>query len=81
VALGALDYPPTAVNLMRANLSCVRFWRYGKYHGRTRQLTSTRNADGSYTQVLRCSSDRIQCRIGATAGRNSTGNRVRIVSN
>ncbi len=53
VALGALDYPPTAGEfdagqpVVRAILGGT-----GKYMGARGQLTSTRNADGSYTQVF-----------------------------
>jgi len=53
VALGALDYPPTAGEfdagqpVVRAILGGT-----GKYMAARGQLTSTRNADGSYTQVF-----------------------------
>jgi hypothetical protein len=50
---GARDYPPTAGEfdagrpVVRAILGGT-----GKYMGARGQLTSTRNADGSYTQVF-----------------------------
>ena len=53
VALGATDYPPTAGEFepgqpaVRAILGGT-----GKYMGARGQLTSTRNADGSYTQMF-----------------------------
>jgi hypothetical protein len=53
VAVGATDYPPTAGEfdagqpVVRAILGGT-----GKYMGARGQLTSTRNADGSYTQVF-----------------------------
>jgi hypothetical protein len=53
VALGARDYPPTAGEfdacqpVLRAILGGT-----GKYMGARGQLASTRNADGSYTQVF-----------------------------
>ena len=53
VALGARDYPPTAGEfdagqpVVRAILGGT-----GKYMGARGQLASTRNADGSYTQVF-----------------------------
>src|SRR2546423_5755737 len=53
VALGATDYPPTAGEfdagqpVARAILGGT-----GKYMGARGQLTSTRNADGSYKQVF-----------------------------
>jgi hypothetical protein len=53
VALGATDYPPTAGEFdagqpaLRAILGGT-----GKYMGARGQLASTRNADGSYTQVF-----------------------------
>jgi hypothetical protein len=51
--MGALDYPPTAGEfdagqpVVRAILGGT-----GKYMGARGQLTSTRNPDGSYTQVF-----------------------------
>jgi hypothetical protein len=53
IALGAVDYPPTAAEfspgqpVMRAILGGT-----GRYMGARGQLTSTRNADGSYTQLF-----------------------------
>jgi hypothetical protein len=53
IALGAGDYPPTAAEfdtgqpVVRAILGGT-----GKYIGARGQLTSTRNTDGSYTQVF-----------------------------
>ena len=53
VAVGATDYPPTAGEfdagqpVVRAILGGT-----GKYMGARGQLASTRNPDGSYTQVL-----------------------------
>ena len=53
VALGARDYPPTSTEfdagqpVVRAILGGT-----GKYIGARGQLTSTRNGDGSYTQVF-----------------------------
>ena len=53
VAVGATDYPPTAGEfdagqpVVRAILGGT-----GKYMGARGQLASTRNADGSYTQVF-----------------------------
>jgi hypothetical protein len=53
VAVGATDYPPTAGEfdagqpVVRAILGGT-----GKYMGARGQLTSTRNADGSYKQVF-----------------------------
>jgi hypothetical protein len=53
VALGARDYPPTAGEF-DAGQSVVRaiLGGIGKYMGARGQLASTRNADGSYTQVF-----------------------------
>jgi hypothetical protein len=53
VALGATDYPPTAGKFDSA-LPIVRaiLGGTGKYMGARGQLASTRNADGSYTQVF-----------------------------
>jgi hypothetical protein len=53
IALGAVDYPSTAAEfnsgqpVVRAILGGT-----GKYIGARGQLTSTRNTDGSYTQVF-----------------------------
>jgi hypothetical protein len=53
VAVGATDYPPTAGEfdagppVVRAILGGT-----GKYIGARGQLASTRNANGSYTQVF-----------------------------
>ena len=53
IALGVVDYPPTAAEfnpdkpVMRAILGGT-----GKYMGARGQLTSTRDRDGSYTQVF-----------------------------
>jgi hypothetical protein len=53
VALGATDYPPSAAEF-EAGQPAVRaiLGGTGKYMGARRQLASTRNADGSYTQVF-----------------------------
>ena len=53
IALGAGDYPPTAAEF-NAGQPVVRaiMGGTGKYMGARGQLTSTRNADGSYTQVF-----------------------------
>jgi hypothetical protein len=53
VALSALDYPPTAGEF-EAGQPVVRaiLGGTGKYMAARGQLTSTRNADGSYTQVF-----------------------------
>jgi hypothetical protein len=53
VALGARDYPPTA-GAFDAGPPVVRaiVGGTGKYMGARGQLASTRNADGSYTQVF-----------------------------
>jgi len=53
VALGARDYPPT-VGEFDAGQPVVRaiLGGTGKYMGARGQLASTRNADGSYTQVF-----------------------------
>jgi hypothetical protein len=53
IVLGVLDYSPTAAEfdarqpVVRAILGGT-----GKYMGARGQLASTRNADGSYTQVF-----------------------------
>jgi hypothetical protein len=53
VALGARDYPPTAGEF-EAGQPVVRavLGGTGKYMGARGQLTSTRNGDGSYTQLF-----------------------------
>ena len=53
VALGALDYPSTDGEF-HAGQPVVRaiLGGTGKYMGARGQLTSTRNADGSYAQVF-----------------------------
>jgi len=53
VAAGATDYPPTAGEF-DAGPSVVRaiLGGTGKYMGARGQLASTRNADGSYTQLF-----------------------------
>ena len=53
MALSALDYPPTAGEF-EAGQPVVRaiLGGTGKYMAARGQLTSTRNADGSYTQVF-----------------------------
>lgn len=53
IAFGAGDYPPTAAEF-NAGQPVVRaiLGGTGKYMGARGQLTSTRNADGSYTQVF-----------------------------
>ena len=53
VAVGATDYPPTAGEF-DSNQSVARaiLGGTGKYMGARGQLTSTRNADGSYKQVF-----------------------------
>ena len=53
VAFGAGDYPPTAAEF-NAGQHVVRavLGGTGKRMGARSQLTSTRNADGSYTQVF-----------------------------
>ena len=53
IALGAGDYPPTAAEF-NAGQPVVRalLGGTGKYIGARGQLTSTRNTDGSYTQVF-----------------------------
>ena len=53
VALGAFDYPATAGEF-QAGQPVVRavLGGTGKYMGARGQLTSTRNGDGSYTQVF-----------------------------
>jgi hypothetical protein len=53
IASGAVDYPPTAAEF-NANQPVVRpvLGGTGKYIGARGQLASTRNRDGSYTQVF-----------------------------
>jgi hypothetical protein len=53
VVMGVLDYPPTAGEF-NAGQPVVRaiLGGTGKYMGARGQLASTRNADGSYTQVF-----------------------------
>jgi len=53
IALGAADYTPSAPEF-EAGRSAVRpvLGGTGKYIGVRRQVTSTRNSDGSYTQVF-----------------------------
>jgi hypothetical protein len=53
VALGATDYPPAAGEF-EAGQPAVRaiLGGTGRYMGARGQVTSTRNADGSYTQVF-----------------------------
>jgi len=53
IALGVHDYSPTAAEF-NAGKSVVRaiLGGTGKYMGARGQLASTRNADGSYTQVF-----------------------------
>lgn len=53
IAFGAGDYPPTAAEF-NAGQPVVRaiLGGTGKYIGARGQLTSTRNTDGSYTQVF-----------------------------
>src|SRR5205823_4312585 len=66
VAVGATDYPPTAGEF-DPNQSVARaiLGGTGKYMGARGQLTSTRNADGSYKQVFTLVKyEGYQCRIG-----------------
>jgi hypothetical protein len=53
IAFGAADYSPSAPEF-DAGQSVVRpvFGGTGKYIGARGQVTSTRNMDGSYTQVF-----------------------------
>jgi hypothetical protein len=53
IALGVHDYSPTAAEFS-AGKSVLRaiLGGTGKYIGARGQLTSTRNADGTYTQVF-----------------------------
>jgi hypothetical protein len=53
IAFGTGDYPPTAAEFNAGQpVGRAILGGTGKYMGARGQLTSTRNADGSYTQVF-----------------------------